>query len=259
MSDELRPRYWDDVAEHWHTAQDRLWRQHSDAVNGTLLARWLPEKTESWWLKTDLFDEAVSEGLREALSERVSRLVGMDIAWTVAQRATASGWCRVVADVRALPFRDGSFEGVVSLSTLDHFGSRTDIATALRELHRVMRAGGRLIVTMDNLRNPKIALRSVLPWQWLRAAGLVPYQVGKTTGPGGLQQLVTAAGFDVEEVTAIQHSPRVLAVWLARRLAGASAARQQRFRAWLAGWECLERWPTRYWTGNFVAVRARKR
>lgn len=251
--------YWGTVALDWQPARDRLWRQHSDAVNSALLTRWLPPGTGGRWLKTDLFDEAVSEGVVAALSPRVASVVGMDIAPAVLHRTQAVGWQRVAADARALPFRNESFDGVVSLSTLDHFETRADIANALGELHRVLCPGGWLILTLDNRLNPKIALRSVVPWRWLRAIGLVPYQVGATCGPRPLAAMVRAAGFEVLEMTSIQHGPRVLGVWLAHRLASASASWQQRYRHWLAAWEKLEHWPTRYLTGDFVAVRARKR
>src|SRR5204863_8026948 len=66
-------------------------------------------------------------------------------------------------DVRALPFADGSFDVVVSTSTLDHFQARADIDTALRELHRVLASDGLAVVTLDNPWNPLVALRNALP------------------------------------------------------------------------------------------------
>jgi SAM-dependent methyltransferase len=69
----------------------------------------------------------------------------------------------VTADLRELPFADGSFEAIASVSTLDHigmdntdYGSREppsddpdhEVARALGELHRVLRPGGRLLLTV---------------------------------------------------------------------------------------------------------------
>jgi SAM-dependent methyltransferase len=69
----------------------------------------------------------------------------------------------VTADLRELPFESGSFETIVCVSTLDHVGmdnsaygsaeSRSEdpdreLALAVNELHRVLRPGGRLLVTV---------------------------------------------------------------------------------------------------------------
>jgi SAM-dependent methyltransferase len=52
-----------------------------------------------------------------------------------------------VADIQRLSFRDASFDLVVSLETLEHVD---DPGRALRELVRVTRPGGRLIITGPN-------------------------------------------------------------------------------------------------------------
>jgi len=44
-----------------------------------------------------------------------------------------------------LPFADGSFDAVVMLATLEHFH---DTAPVARECHRVLRPGGRVIITV---------------------------------------------------------------------------------------------------------------
>jgi hypothetical protein len=74
----------------------------------------------------------------------------------------------------------------------------------------------------------------------------VPYYVGATCGPRRLRRLLGGAGFRVEELAALLHVPRILV----------RAARPP-LRLLMEG-ERLERWPTRYLTGQFVAVRARK-
>lgn len=52
-----------------------------------------------------------------------------------------------VADGRALPFDDGSFDHAYSVSVLEHIPEPGDEA-ALRELARVTRPGGRVVVTL---------------------------------------------------------------------------------------------------------------
>jgi SAM-dependent methyltransferase len=51
----------------------------------------------------------------------------------------------VVGDATGLPFADGSFDVVIASEILEHIG---DDAAAIAELHRVLRPGGRLAVTV---------------------------------------------------------------------------------------------------------------
>jgi hypothetical protein len=66
-------------------------------------------------------------------------------------------------------------------------------------------------------------------------------------------------GFEVRAVEAIMHCPRVFVVALARLLEGRlGLATQRRLLRGLMAFERLARWPTRFLTGHFVAVRAIK-
>ena len=262
MMSEGTSRYWDAVAA--ARQQDRLgglWRRHADAVNAALLERWLRPGPVGRILKTDVFDEAFGEGLYPVLAARAARVTGTDISRSVLAAAGERhpGLETVRADVRRLPFEDGSFDAVVSISTLDHFESRDEILTGLNELARVLRPGGQLLLTLDNLANPVILLRNALPLRWLMGLRVVPYYVGATCGPRGLVRLAQKAGLDVLETAAIMHCPRVLAVPLARRLArtGSGRAKERLLRA-LSACEKLAAWPTRFVTGHFVAIRAAK-
>lgn len=131
---------------------------------------------------------------------------------------------------------------------------------SLYELHRVLRVGGQLIITLDNLANPVVALRQVLPFRLLNHLGIVPYYVGVTFGPRRLLRILNQVGLEVGKVTAVMHCPRVLAVMLAYVLERYATPVIQRFflRALMA-FEHLSRWPTRFFTGYFVAVSAIKR
>lgn len=239
----------------------RLWRAHSDAINGELVARWLPHGAAGRVLKTDLYDEAMGDGLSSLLAAQGFDVVAIDIApsvlTTAASRHGALGV--VAADVRRLPFADASFDAVVSNSTLDHFATRGEILESLRGLARVLKPGGRLVLTMDNLRHPAVALRNALPQRALRRVGLVDYPVGRTLGPRGLARMVRDAKLEVLDTATLLHCPRVLAVRRARAIErSASAASRARFLQRLARWESLARLPTRYLTGHYVGILARK-
>jgi len=84
-----------------------------------------------------------------------TELVGVDLA-----QAEVPGLQSVVADVRELPFDDGSFDVVLCISTLEHVGRDNEVYAidaarddagderALRELHRVLARDGRLLVSV---------------------------------------------------------------------------------------------------------------
>ena len=239
---------WDAVARNWRsTPANSLLRAYSDAVNRRLLERWLPRRCGRV-LKTDVFDEAVAEGLTPFLAARADAVVAIDTsaeAVAAARRRHPQLDARV-GDVRALPFEDGSFDVVVSTSTLDHFRSHAEVGTALRELRRVLAPGGLAVVTLDNPWNPLVALRNALPFRPLARARLVPYYVGATLGPRRLREALADAGFAVEELAAVMHVPRV-----------AARALRLPLRLLLAG-ELLARAPSRFLTAQFVAARARR-
>ena len=260
ISEEIR--YWEAVAEAWRqTNPGVLWRAHSDAVNLALLTRWLPADRVERMLKTDLFDEALSEGLHAQLALRARRVVGIDISALTLRGAYSChrGLQMARADVRALPFASDSFDIIISNSTLDHFKSSHEMMASLYELWRVLRAGGQLLLTLDNLANPIIALRNALPFPLLNRLGIVPYYVGVTYGPRHLRRIVQEIGFEVLAVDAIMHCPRVLMVALAQLIEGrVGPAMQRRFLRSLMAFERLSHWPTRFLTGHFIAIRARK-
>lgn len=255
-------RRWESAVGPLLDARDgRLWRTHSDAVNVALVARWLGGIVCDRLLKTDLFDEAMGAGLYPCLREHARQVAAIDVAPSVlsAAKARYPALDVVAADVRRLPFADGSFDAIVSNSTLDHFERRDEIAEALEGLHRVLKPGGLMLVTMDNLRHPGVALRNALPHGLLRRLGLVDYPAGATVGPRGLAATLRDAGFDLLHSAAILHCPRALAVRRARSVErNGSPAGRRRLLQRLARWEALERLPTRSLTAHYVGVLARK-
>ena len=138
------PDYWDGIMEAWEPSPaNRLWRAHSDAVNIGLIRRWL-EPGRGVVVKTDLFDEAVGQGVFAELAERADRVVGVDVSPRVVRVALERfpGLCGVVAGVEALPFGDGTVDTVFSNSTLDHFASHAQLRLSAAELARVVRPRG---------------------------------------------------------------------------------------------------------------------
>ncbi|MFZ2501944.1 MAG: class I SAM-dependent methyltransferase [Nocardioides sp.] len=86
-------------------------------------------------------------------AERVSLHVGADRMTLVdssprmVELAAERGLNAKVADVRALPFPDDSFDVVAALWMLYHV---PDLSTAMNEIHRVLRPGGRFIAVTNS-------------------------------------------------------------------------------------------------------------
>ncbi len=121
-------------------------------------------------------------------------LVGVDLV-----AADVPGLEAVVADARELPFPDASFDQVLLVSTLEHIGADNEVygvegeldeggrGAALRELRRVLRPSGRLLVTVP-LGEPR-------DYGWFRQEDIP-----------GWTKLFVASGFFIEELEAYELS-----------------------------------------------------
>jgi SAM-dependent methyltransferase len=99
-----------------------------------LLERWRLRKVLPWG-RGRLFDVACGYNL---VHHCAGPGVGVDAhPWP--------GCDLIIRDAAELPFSDGSFDTVTVLAALDHFPDRS---AALREIHRVLQAGGRFLFAM---------------------------------------------------------------------------------------------------------------
>jgi SAM-dependent methyltransferase len=225
-----------------------------------LIDRWggVPEK--GWVLKTDLFDETVSDDGRyiDDLMTSKNHVVGIDISKGFTQHAKhvarSSRTHYMTADVRSLPFANGSFQFIVSPSTLDHFADISDLKQSLNELARLVKPGGNLIITLDNRQNIFDPL--------LRMANrfhFLPFFLGHSFNIRQLHIELQSTGLQVIECTAILHNPRLVAValLLMARIIGIKRFTGMVHRLLLSAQQ-LGQTRLRYYTGSFIAVRAVK-
>jgi SAM-dependent methyltransferase len=255
--------YWSQVYSAFCTYPGRaLWRECSDQLYTNLIESWLGHGRE--WdkvLKTDLFDEAVHDGLVSRLTGISREVHGVDLSPEVVDAACKRCPHLVArcADTRALPYPDDTFDLILSNSTLDHFREPGDIEVSLGEFHRVLKPGGSCLVTLDNLDNPVIALRRKLPHSWMKRLNLVPFFPGETLTREGLRDSLQSVGFRVKDERTVLHAPRVLVVWLASLFEkGPSWLGELLIKA-VAGAEVLEKWPFSRYTGYYVAALVTKR
>lgn len=142
---------------------------------------------------------------------RSLRLTGVDgdearLAWARRERVPAA---LVRSDIQRLPFLDGSFDKILMSEVLEHL---PDDAAGLRELHRILRPGGILALSVPHARYP-------FWWDpinrvWI-AAGGQPIRRGPIAGiwsnherlyePNMLLTRVREAGFRVEQIEEATH------------------------------------------------------
>lgn len=205
--------YWDDLADQ-NDALPSGWRRHARRQHLDLVERWVGAPG-GLWLKTDLFEERSPD--RALLPHlRTAEWLGSDLSPEVARAAVHLGTAAAVAaDVRRLPFGDGTVDGILSTSTLDHFDHTAEIDRSLAELRRVLAPGGHLVLSLDNPHNPLIRLRNALPSGLARRTGLVPFSVGATYGAAEGRAALQRAGFEVLRTAHLLHAPHVIGTRMA--------------------------------------------
>jgi ubiquinone/menaquinone biosynthesis C-methylase UbiE len=132
------------------------------------------------------------------------RVVGCDFSRGMLHRArardVACGWVR--GNALALPFRDGSFQALVSTEAFHWFPSQPD---ALREFFRVLAPGGYVLIALINP-----------PFEGVsRAASAGSRLIGQpATWPtrGRMRRQVEQAGFRVESQRRVLRIPFALAL-----------------------------------------------
>ena len=209
-------------------------------------------------LKTDLFEEAHGrDRIFNDLFPGNGLAIGMDRnpqTVALADRRNTPAFVSMVCDVRGLALCPESVDVVVSMSTLDHFDARNDIATSLDEIARVLRQGGILLITLDNPWNPSYHVV-----RWLSRRGWAPYELGETLSLPTLKRMLIDRGLRVQTTAYLIHNPRGFStLWFLalRRILGSFASVP--IRMLLAVFAFLGKLPLRPVTGCFLAVGAVK-
>jgi SAM-dependent methyltransferase len=173
--------------------EQRLFNEHLAPLDGLKI------------FKTDLWDEARNTRILAWASQRGAQAYGIDISEPVVIRARAAFdrdtlRC-AVSDVRALPFRDASFDAIYSMGTIEHFD---ETEHAVEEMARVLKRGGRAIIGVPNRHDP--FLRPLLATV-MQALGLYAYGYEKSYSRRALREMLERAGLVVVAETAILFIP----------------------------------------------------
>lgn len=151
-----------------------------------------------------LIDCGCGNGWNLALMRRHGQVFAFDLTAGGLARARALDRPLVRADVTRIPFRSGTFDVATSFDVLQ---SVDDDGEAVVEMARVLRPGGRLLVTMAAL-------------EVLRGDHSEAWQEVRRYTPAIARRLVSAAGLRVERVSFLFASlfPMILTVRTWQRL-----------------------------------------
>jgi len=154
-------------------------------------------------------DAGCGTGNNLAMVGEFARAYGLDLTWSGLRYARGAGHPRIAqATILAIPFADAAFDVVTSFDVIACL-SREDGVRAFREMHRVLKPGGALVLNTA-------ALRILHGNHAVVANELHRYMRGE------LRRSIERAGFKIERLTYTNASlmPAVLPFRVAQRLAG---------------------------------------
>ena len=210
---ELRRRQvrdWDRIAgsvRDFHAAPSTQYYRRCEIA---LLERSLGSLRGKRILKLDLWNEAFNTRILDWMREQGAEVVGLDLSrvvtFTARRNAKSNGHAPALlrADIRELPFADGSFDAVYTMGTIEHIDEYRD---AIREVHRVLKPGGRAVIGVPHKWD--LFLRPLMVWV-LDAFGQYLYAPEKSFSAGELRQDVEQTGLKVIERTGILTLPGLL-------------------------------------------------
>ena len=191
-------RIFDSIADDFDRTRERPWPEVLEFIDSLLPGG-------------SVLDAGCGNGRHAALlEERVHHAVGLDASRNLLSvaRPRVPGATFVQGDLCVLPFRDEAFTAAIAVASIHHLASEAERVTAMREIARVLRPGGRAFVTAWALEQPRFGYLSETPRTLQGGPGdvWVPWRAGGKEVPrfyhlfadGELRDLVLKAGLRVE-------------------------------------------------------------
>lgn len=80
-------------------------------------------------------------------------MIGTDRSSSLSVMCRSSGNEVATCDITKMPFRDNMFDGVICISVVHHLATESRRVMALKELNRILKPGGKALITAWALEN----------------------------------------------------------------------------------------------------------
>ena len=152
-SDQRSRGYYDAFSDHYEVGRDRGYHF------------WLDERSADIVLRHGRDREVLEVGcgtglILQRVAPHARRAVGLDLSPGMLSVAKSRGLDVIEGTVTSLPFPDASFDTIYSFKVLAHV---PDLSTALSEMARVVRPGGKLILEFYNRQSLRWLVRQLRP------------------------------------------------------------------------------------------------
>ena len=118
------------------------------------------------------------------LVEMVGQVVVTDQSHSMLRKAAEKALTAVQSDVVRLPFGTGSFERIIVVDSLHHFKNQR---LAVRDLLRVLKTGGRLVIEEFDFNHMGVKLLALAEkMMWMRSRFLRPKKILEMIGSNGV-------------------------------------------------------------------------
>jgi SAM-dependent methyltransferase len=207
------------IAEHLKRSRDRCWEIYRRHYEGTgylnHTARYRQAIAASVTPASVVLDAGCGADLpfTREIAPQVRAAVGVDVVPLDGERGRALG-CR--ADLHRLPFRDGVFDLVISMSVVEHL---TDPGQVFREFQRVLKPGGVLLLQTPNRYDYVSIIASFTPYRfnrWLmsrildrREEDVFPV-LYRANSRGAMRRALRRTGLVPERITLFNQYPAYL-------------------------------------------------
>ena len=203
--------HWEDLAGRMSDLFQASSTQYYRRREVALIRRHLGPLQGKRVLKLDLWNEAFNTRILHWMCDEGARASGVDISSVTTSVAKRNGRAEtrvppavVRSDIRELPYKCDSFDCVYTMGTIEHID---EYEVAVREIHRVLKVGGRAIIGVPHKWN--VFLRPLLVMM-LDAVGKYPYSPEKAFSARELRQLAQRNGLRVLHRSGILLIPGII-------------------------------------------------